>query len=63
MTTESCMTFKLNNISLFVPAANVDADVLQTLTREDLKDLFPGPEHFRRRKAIWDMAHPVVSYP
>uniref|UniRef100_A0AAV2JN13 Uncharacterized protein n=1 Tax=Knipowitschia caucasica TaxID=637954 RepID=A0AAV2JN13_KNICA len=40
-------------------AANVDADVLQTLTREDLKDLFPGPEHFRRRKAIWDLAHPV----
>uniref|UniRef100_A0AAV2JYE9 Uncharacterized protein n=1 Tax=Knipowitschia caucasica TaxID=637954 RepID=A0AAV2JYE9_KNICA len=40
-------------------SANVDADVLQTLTREDLKDLFPGPEHFRRRKAIWDLAHPV----
>ncbi|XP_028329115.1 uncharacterized protein LOC114479569 [Gouania willdenowi] len=32
-----------------------------TLTREDLKDLFPGPEHFRRRKAIWDLAHPVVG--
>ncbi|CAL9703798.1 unnamed protein product [Knipowitschia caucasica] len=59
MTTELCMTFKINNISLFAPAANVDADVLQTLTREDLKDLFPGPEHFRRRKAIWDLAHPV----
>ncbi|CAJ1086727.1 uncharacterized protein LOC127420714 isoform X1 [Xyrichtys novacula] len=34
-----------------------------TLTREDLKDLFPGPENFLRRKAIWDSCHGDVEEP
>ncbi|XP_056451967.1 uncharacterized protein LOC130387053 isoform X2 [Gadus chalcogrammus] len=40
-------------------AAQIDADALHTLSREDLRDLFPGPEHFRRRKSIWMVVHPV----
>ncbi|CAL8282902.1 unnamed protein product [Boreogadus saida] len=40
-------------------AAQIDADALHTLSREDLRDLFPGPEHFLRRKSIWKVVHPV----
>nr|XP_046238910.1 uncharacterized protein LOC124055921 isoform X1 [Scatophagus argus] len=28
-----------------------------TLSREDLRDLFPGPENFLRRKAVWRVCH------
>lgn len=42
-------------------AANVDMDALRMLSREELRDLFPGPDHFLRRKSIWDLCHPVVS--
>ena len=31
--------------------------MLPCLTKEDLRDLFPGPEHFLRRKNIWDLVH------
>ncbi|KAL1252310.1 hypothetical protein QQF64_020106 [Cirrhinus molitorella] len=37
--------------------ANIGEDILPTLSREDIRDLFPGPEHFRRRKAIWLLTH------
>ena len=32
-----------------------------TLTREDLRDLFPGPENFWRRKAVWRSCHGDVE--
>ncbi|KAF4115070.1 hypothetical protein G5714_002559 [Onychostoma macrolepis] len=38
-------------------AANIGEDILPTLSREDIRDLFPGPEHFLRRKAIWLLTH------
>ncbi|XP_026114057.1 uncharacterized protein LOC113109002 isoform X2 [Carassius auratus] len=38
-------------------AANIGEDILPTLTRDDIRDLFPGPEHFLRRKAIWLIVH------
>ncbi|XP_063076092.1 uncharacterized protein LOC134466127 [Engraulis encrasicolus] len=35
-----------------------DANVqVQDLTRDDLRDLFPGPENFHKRKAIWLALH------
>ncbi|KAK5848720.1 hypothetical protein PBY51_006312 [Eleginops maclovinus] len=40
-------------------AANIDMEALKTLSREELRDLFPGPDHFLRRKCIWDLCHPV----
>ncbi|XP_056463623.1 uncharacterized protein LOC130403265 isoform X2 [Gadus chalcogrammus] len=40
-------------------AANVDMEALKMLSREELRDLFPGPDHFLRRKSIWDLCHPV----
>ncbi|XP_066533784.1 uncharacterized protein [Hoplias malabaricus] len=38
-------------------AANISEALLPTLSREDIRDLLPGPEHFLRRKAIWDLFH------
>ncbi|XP_029966657.1 uncharacterized protein LOC115402283 [Salarias fasciatus] len=38
-------------------AANISEEVLGTLSREDLRDLFPGPENFFRRKAVWHACH------
>ncbi|KAL7871938.1 hypothetical protein SRHO_G00069210 [Serrasalmus rhombeus] len=38
-------------------AANISEALLPTLSREDIRDLFPGPEHFLRRKAIWNLFH------
>ncbi|KAM9408140.1 uncharacterized protein KZ484_024336 [Pholidichthys leucotaenia] len=40
-------------------AANIDVGTLKSLSREDLRDLLPGPEHFLRRKYIWEMYNPV----
>ncbi|XP_063751442.1 uncharacterized protein LOC134872193 [Eleginops maclovinus] len=34
-------------------AAMVGEDLLLSLSRDDIKDLFPGPENFLRRRAIW----------
>ncbi|KAK2836794.1 hypothetical protein Q7C36_014663 [Tachysurus vachellii] len=39
-------------------AAKIDEGVLKTLSRDDLKDLFPGPENFLRRKKLWDVIGP-----
>lgn len=36
-------------------ATNIDKGVLKTLSRDDLKDLFPGPENFLKRKKLWDV--------
>ncbi|XP_023812861.1 uncharacterized protein LOC110013701 isoform X2 [Oryzias latipes] len=38
-------------------AANIITDMLPSLSEEDLLDLFPGPEPFFRRRAIWRIAH------
>ncbi|CAL8388615.1 unnamed protein product [Boreogadus saida] len=37
-------------------AANISTDMLPSLSKEDLRDLFPGPEHFLRR-TIWRLIH------
>ncbi|KAK1898229.1 G1/S-specific cyclin-E [Dissostichus eleginoides] len=34
-------------------AANIGEDLLHSLSRDDIKDLFPGPANFLRRRAIW----------
>ncbi|CAL8326032.1 unnamed protein product [Boreogadus saida] len=31
------------------------------LSRDDLLDLFPGPQNFMRRKKLWDCIHPKVQ--
>ncbi|KAI4894750.1 hypothetical protein NFI96_033825, partial [Prochilodus magdalenae] len=38
-------------------AANITEDQLAELSRDDIRDLLPGPEHFFRRKAMWLVAH------
>ncbi|XP_051809818.1 uncharacterized protein LOC127535543 [Acanthochromis polyacanthus] len=38
-------------------AANISTELLPSLSKVDLRDLFPGPEHFFRRKAIWRTTH------
>ncbi|CAL8258611.1 unnamed protein product [Arctogadus glacialis] len=38
-------------------AANISTDMLPSLSKEDLRDLFPGPEHFLRRRTIWRLIH------
>ncbi|XP_029965818.1 uncharacterized protein LOC115401676 [Salarias fasciatus] len=43
-------------------AANVSTDMLSSLSKEDLRDLFPGPEHFIRRMAIWRTIHGGNEY-
>ncbi|XP_069376260.1 uncharacterized protein [Paralichthys olivaceus] len=35
-------------------AAGVDEEALKGLSRDDLKDLFPGPGNFLRRKKLWE---------
>ncbi|KAI7789478.1 hypothetical protein IRJ41_007726 [Triplophysa rosa] len=45
---------ELDDVSLSIlKAANIDEALLYTLSRDDLRDLFPGPEHFLRRKRVW----------
>ncbi|KAF3860538.1 hypothetical protein F7725_000793 [Dissostichus mawsoni] len=31
--------------------------MLPSLSKEDLRDLLPGPEHFFRRRTIWRLTH------
>lgn len=52
----------LMSVTHIFKAANIDEDVLKTLSREDLKDLFPGPENFLKRKKLWDMISPKVMH-
>ncbi|KAL7390382.1 hypothetical protein ABVT39_020084 [Epinephelus coioides] len=42
-------------------AANISEEMMGTLSREDLRDLFPGPENFLRRKAVWRACHGVLE--
>lgn len=42
-------------------AANVNTDMLPSLSKEDLCNLFPGPEHFFRRRAIWKTTHGQIE--
>ncbi|XP_073336348.1 uncharacterized protein [Pagrus major] len=45
---------KLDEVAIAtLRAANIGEDLLHSLSRDDIKDLFPGPENFLRRRAIW----------
>ncbi|XP_078023648.1 uncharacterized protein LOC144462870 [Epinephelus lanceolatus] len=45
---------KLDDVSIAtLRAANIGEDLLPSFSRDDIKDLFPGPENFLRRRAIW----------
>ncbi|XP_076852804.1 uncharacterized protein LOC143508162 [Brachyhypopomus gauderio] len=49
---------KLDEITIStLKEANVGEDLLSSLSRDDIKDLFPGPEHFLRRRALWLAVH------
>ncbi|XP_034054152.1 uncharacterized protein LOC117534145 isoform X2 [Gymnodraco acuticeps] len=37
--------------------------LMHSLTRDDLRDLFPGPEHFLRRKRVWSFISPEDENP
>lgn len=49
-----------NDCTVFA-AANIDEALLHTLSRDDVRDLFPGPEHFLRRKRVWALINPEVA--
>ncbi|KAI5099331.1 hypothetical protein C0J45_11470 [Silurus meridionalis] len=50
---------KLDDTTLTIlKAANISEGLLHTFSRDDIRDLFPGPEHFLRRRSIWQMIHP-----
>lgn len=38
-------------------AASISTDMLRSLSKDDLHDLFPEPEYFLRRRPIWRMTH------
>lgn len=40
-----------------VADANIGEDLLPSLSRDYIKDLFPGPENFLRRRALWLVVH------
>lgn len=44
----------------FLSAANVDEDTLFEFSREDLKDLFDGVEHFMLRRRVWNILEKLV---
>ncbi|XP_062420085.1 uncharacterized protein LOC119230113 isoform X1 [Pungitius pungitius] len=49
---------ELDDVTVLVlRAANITETMMSTLSREDLRDLFPGPENFLRRKAFWRACH------
>ena len=49
------------HVTYIFTAANIDEEVLKTLSQEDLKDLFPGPENFLKRKKLWGTIDPKVN--
>lgn len=51
-----------NAMCMYISAANVSTDMLPSLFKEDLHDLFPGPEHFLQRGAIWRATHGEMRY-
>ncbi|KAK7882210.1 hypothetical protein WMY93_028384 [Mugilogobius chulae] len=54
---------KLDDITVSIlKAANIDKNLLLTLSRDDLRDLFPGPEHFMRRKQLWAIISPEEEH-
>ncbi|CAL9690977.1 unnamed protein product [Knipowitschia caucasica] len=55
---------KLDEVTVSIlKAASIDERMLLTLNRDDLRDLFPGPEHFIRRKHVWSIIHPEEDHP
>lgn len=49
-----CSIASSKDIYLLYTAASVDEEALKGLSRDDLKDLFPGPGNFLRRKKLWE---------
>ncbi|KAJ8361924.1 hypothetical protein AAFF_G00410770 [Aldrovandia affinis] len=50
---------KLDDVTVgILRAANISEIMLDTLLRDDLRDLFPGPQNFIRRRTIWPIIHP-----
>ncbi|KAJ8358433.1 hypothetical protein AAFF_G00439970 [Aldrovandia affinis] len=50
---------KLDDVTVgILRAANISEIMLDTLLRDDLRDLFPGPQNFIRRRTIWHIIHP-----
>ncbi|XP_041959643.1 uncharacterized protein LOC121718630 isoform X2 [Alosa sapidissima] len=47
----------------FLEAASITDEILPLLTREDLRDLLPGPDNFRKRKYIWEAVHSEQDNP
>jgi hypothetical protein len=41
--------------------AGVDFETLLSFTRDDLKDLFDGPDKFLLRRKIWNIIEQAVS--
>lgn len=55
---------KLDDVTISaLKAANIDEGLLSTLSRDDLRDLLPGPEHFLRRKQLWAVINPEEGLP
>lgn len=42
-------------------AAGVDEEALKGLSRDDLRDLFPGTGNFLRRKKLWEFINQNVN--
>lgn len=55
------MSHLKSDMSYQFTAANVDEEALKSLSRDDLKELFPGPEIFLRRKKLWDFISQKVN--
>ncbi|KAF3842660.1 hypothetical protein F7725_001509 [Dissostichus mawsoni] len=55
--TSDVYTFFSPKHRLVAVAANISEGIMSTLSREDLRDLFPGPENLFRRKAVWHACH------
>ncbi|XP_072300229.1 uncharacterized protein [Eucyclogobius newberryi] len=54
---------KLDDVTVSIlKAANIDESLLSTLSRDDLRDLLLGPEHFRRRKQLWSLFNPEQDH-
>ncbi|KAI4804102.1 hypothetical protein KUCAC02_025744 [Chaenocephalus aceratus] len=50
---------KLDDVTVSIfKAAHIDEVLMHSLTRDDLRDLFPGPEDFLRRKRVWSLISP-----
>lgn len=54
---KSVMSSGTNVINISFLVAKIGEDLMPSLSRDDIKDLFPGPENFERRRALWLVAN------